>query len=742
MSPSQRTTVAQVSYPIKIGSRQYYRKDDNPVASYTASQETIQATTRIIPTCTIAIPVEDTQIPQTCKSSLASDVNQTAKLDNTQIANDDLNNEPQILKFESPRLSGPDSTWFPQDVAPYQDAMRRWDLVSQQAGAHKQCCTSITIRDHMTPNALRYGIVQQVGLRVQSIQLWFREDSLPSWLDVFSTLFPNLQHLRLFQDRFVGEEEIEVSSRMRRLYVLYRLPDLKSIDDVLVTEAERAMARPSTPNSQRVRVDPTFGSDTLASVKSHSLIDDEESVFQIEPTQSIGSHTARELGRELAHLAQNLAIVQDEDECGKKELDDSEHLAGEDIFDESLPLSGEKREDLGSSSPDSIGRETDVQNDGDDIHGLHFAHSLHSTRSAVPIGLILSNPASLNVESNLSFQHSNVKGALLDEEDDETTNVASCPKSPSSRLSTKMTPNRRKLARTGASDAVDLVSVASSHHEWTAACGVLSFRSDRACAPRLRLNFCGRGKITDGKEEENTYEISSKELLKEKFSQQTPPRTKPNRGSPATTPVRSPLADKCVSPTNDSHGNGRSANQKLPPSRSLSSPFPMQFRDRGSPLRISTVDDDLPAKQQNAAIPSSPRAKGTLLMGTITEPITLTVLSNSPTRKSTSIPETTKASNKTITKGDLPPPGPTGVPRRKVVASSLLQQPSIQQSRRARKMERRKRAFQENARSTSVFDTDLDDDDVIMEEDAEDDDSLEVVMIDSNRHAMYSSYDV
>lgn len=40
-------------------------------------------------------------------------------------------------------------------------------------------------------------------------------------------------------------------------------------------------------------------------------------------------------------------------------------------------------------------------------------------------------------------------------------------------------------------DNLDIESVTSSHLEWTAACGVLAFRSDNVCVPGIRLPFCG-----------------------------------------------------------------------------------------------------------------------------------------------------------------------------------------------------------------------------------------------------------
>jgi hypothetical protein len=67
-------------------------------------------------------------------------------------------------------------------------------------------------------------------------------------MDAVQKTFRRLQHLYMSP----VADETEYSQRLRRLYVLYRLPGLQSIDGVDVTDTERRLARPLTPNGQKV----------------------------------------------------------------------------------------------------------------------------------------------------------------------------------------------------------------------------------------------------------------------------------------------------------------------------------------------------------------------------------------------------------------------------------------------------------------------------------------------------------
>lgn len=193
---------------------------------------------------------------------------------------------PRLI-FESPRLEYKDDELFPSSKNLVQP-QERWRYMSTLAGAHQQDGTVLRIRPHMTPRSLPLGMPSHAARRVKELHLPrviqpkqqqhpakldsknkergeddddiytknFKDENdtrLPQWLDAIIPTFHNLQHLYLNVASI--EEESENSKRLRRLYVLYRLPDLISIDGVKVSETERKLARPVSPNGQRVSQD-------------------------------------------------------------------------------------------------------------------------------------------------------------------------------------------------------------------------------------------------------------------------------------------------------------------------------------------------------------------------------------------------------------------------------------------------------------------------------------------------------
>jgi hypothetical protein len=161
--------------------------------------------------------------------------------------------EPKRI-YASPRISREDAELFPT-IEGLQNSAERWSYISEQAGQHRQDGSVLTLGRALTPLSLKAGITAQVASRVKHLNLWLNpnEDLLPEWLDVVAGLFVNIEHLTLADELlFEDEETTTVSARMRRLYVLYRLPDLKSIDDMAITRVERKMARPKTPQGEMV----------------------------------------------------------------------------------------------------------------------------------------------------------------------------------------------------------------------------------------------------------------------------------------------------------------------------------------------------------------------------------------------------------------------------------------------------------------------------------------------------------
>jgi hypothetical protein len=157
-----------------------------------------------------------------------------------------------VLKYTSPRCQQLDDDEFLPSVS-LQEHDERWKHMSLQAGPHQQDGSVLDLTSRRTsPQTLKVGVPSQVASRVRELHLHM-EDSLPEWLDVVSSLFFNLQHLYTFISGAEEENNNTESARMRRLYILYRFPDLISIDGKPVTKVERQLARPSSPNGYKVK---------------------------------------------------------------------------------------------------------------------------------------------------------------------------------------------------------------------------------------------------------------------------------------------------------------------------------------------------------------------------------------------------------------------------------------------------------------------------------------------------------
>ncbi|CAB9498292.1 expressed unknown protein [Seminavis robusta] len=162
----------------------------------------------------------------------------------------------QKLFYTSPRCELPDAKIFPTSPVKRSSLTNvddRWNTMSQQAGQHRQDSSVLHVsRRHMTPSVLKAGVLPQVAIRVKELHLRLEqaEDMLPEWLDVISSKFQNLEHLVLTRDN--PESPSAQPSRLRRLYILYRLPHLVAIDNIPVTKSERRLARPDDPNGHKV----------------------------------------------------------------------------------------------------------------------------------------------------------------------------------------------------------------------------------------------------------------------------------------------------------------------------------------------------------------------------------------------------------------------------------------------------------------------------------------------------------
>jgi hypothetical protein len=607
---------------------------------------------------------------------------------------------PKKRIIRSPRCTIEDERISPSsDHTKYQNSETRWQCISEQAGAHRQDGSVMTITRNLSPQALTKGLTKYAASRVKCLNLWLdhHEDMLPEWLDVIANLLVNLQHLTLSQDVFPGEEDEAVSARMRRLYVLYRLPFLKSIDDEPVSREEKKLSRPNDPNGERVQRDDWVGNDSLLDEDDdHDAVPfemDDDVAPPLVATESIGNQTAIELGAELQELAEKVVAL---DEVENDDMSDT--LTGIKLID--VPMnssgSGEAREDNNSNTT-SIG-----DRDGNS-----------TTKWQTPLAT-----DALEVDLSGAVQSVGQRARPIIQLDENTLRDDGSTRSLKDQIRT--------------SGTYEVLSVASSSHEWTAACGVLAFRTDRACAPRLKMPFCGnRKQIAD--DGSFTARERAKKALREKHMKERqlsacPPvqrhssmkspsdRDKANDISkffPAPNPI------KFFPPTQKSPVEELSANKKLPPSKSLSSPFPMQFRERTAPVppkppTIERIDTSIIETIQ-AVSRLSPRDGASSPMETITGPLSATSFSPPyPPKKQLSYPKSPSQGARSPSKGGLPPPCPGG--RRKVPVPPTA---SALKSRKARKMARKLKASKENARYTSVFDIDDDDDD--------DDDSVDSV---------------
>lgn len=110
---------------------------------------------------------------------------------------------------------------------------------------------------NVSPNALFTGVMHLPTQYVMELNYKGNslggggEWSLPQFLDKVSCVFPNLQHLHLDSVDQLSNKNNDPSSQQEfylRLYILFRMPDLKSINGVPVTAYEQQLARPPCPS--------------------------------------------------------------------------------------------------------------------------------------------------------------------------------------------------------------------------------------------------------------------------------------------------------------------------------------------------------------------------------------------------------------------------------------------------------------------------------------------------------------
>lgn len=292
--------------------------------------------------------------------------------------------------YHSPRCEKSDEHLLvapPESLKTHED---RWHHMSQQAGSHQQDESVLNVTRRISPQALRSGVPPQVAARVRVLRLVVHEkDSLPEWLDVISGIFFELEHLYLSK---MSCDNTDIA-RMRRLYVLYRLPDLKSIDGKDVTELERQLARPSSPNGHRVKRKEwvSFDSSTFDSVDSNDTDDPQGDAIEVSLT-GVVKRTHADIPSEEAEWECPLKSSQDRSgsETGSEACDSADCCFAVD----SATCGGLSLQAFGNASPveqvDDSGFSTPLRSSTEDMYTIPNTKSVNilSSAESTPEGLI------------------------------------------------------------------------------------------------------------------------------------------------------------------------------------------------------------------------------------------------------------------------------------------------------------------------------------------------------------------
>jgi len=465
------------------------------------------------------------------------------------------------------------------------------------------------------------------------LNLWLdhNKDTLPEWLDVMAEVFVNLRHVTLTQDVF-NNDDLAVSARMRRLYVLYRLPNLKSIDDMIVTKAEREMANPSPV--------------TIKQCNSYDTgeIDDLTTKFQ-EMNQTKTDTTTSSTKNSDTTMT---AIDFDDDRIFLFKYDDE--LVGPKFLRDSSKMNI------------AIDSDADVLSQNTNFVGIDFRKRKKQNYDCMDhsVGQIINRIQSGDIDNESDI----IKARVRTLHDNSNNNI-------------------------------ELISVASTDLEWSAACGIMTFRKDRACAPRIRLPFRNR-KI---KSKPLSSDACAQACLKAVGNLRNKQREKENNRLKACTPVQrqskvigvtSPQVGCCELLKVDISSKSMffpqenvSANKQLPPSKSLASPFPMQFRK---------------CQQNSKLIPFVVQLEAKACQGT--NPGEIQSIDKLVSTTGCSSLKDKHRKPKTPNKSERLPTCPSGRIKRQVAVITTPEE------RKSKRQLRHLEISKENARSTSVMDFD------------------------------------
>jgi hypothetical protein len=678
-------------------------------------------------------------------------------------------NSQNRLYFESPRCDLPDNELFGSATqhANLIQHDERWKYLQEQAGQHGQTgqVQYVNVKDKdMTPAALRSGMPLQAAARVLSLHLELdeRDDRLPAWLDVITTVYFNLQHLYLgrasttdiYIDRNDGSQDNlqesqsqtaaspKISNRIRRLYILYRLPDLLSIDGITVTDKERLLARPNDPNGARVKreewvesslLDRTALDDEDDDGDEHTddgdhygaRMDDDESEVEVATPLSPNFGDAVEVDLHGAvKLVQGRRVKSGSRLGQQKQNRDApaeQAVTDDNDSDNQEEKRQEKEERSGPLMPELAGL--------DNLHkttGTDFKYHKH-----------LEYEASTDNGTAVACEWSAACGSLsLPYFRADSARRLKCAISSNNRVggttssSTTAKSNIRLFGRKqkDTEDAKDDVETGDSPlpkeegkvQEEPPKAQSPSPDSSRAthieeqAAPRMTPLIDSSSSSSSADTEVDLVDVvtvdrSSRDNvespeLSQIFDKEVPPAPKNSLSRIGELEV--PPAPKNSSMLQRTLENSDPPPNKLPPSKSLSSPFPIQFRVRAkigqSPSRLLSISTKLNAEGDCISAPPPPpppmrrRSPSDAEMETIESPIELIRVQSSPSYLSQS-----GRSFMATSRGGLPPPSP----------GARRTAPTLGKGKEKKKRGVAKWRQKLSARSSSIIDDDDDDDD-------------------------------
>mmetsp|Transcript_18475 Transcript_18475/g.45775 ORF Transcript_18475/g.45775 Transcript_18475/m.45775 type:complete len:753 (+) Transcript_18475:94-2352(+) len=627
------------------------------------------------------------------------------------------------LIFTSPRVITSDEDLFPCNHSLYREPNDRWQQISEQAESHRQDGSVINIgRRPSNANSFRMGMIRCAAVRVRSLNLWVdhEKDTLLDWLEMIAEVFVNLEHLTLTEDAFPGEDDLAVSARMRRLYVLSVMPNLKSIDDMVVTTEEREMSDPKASNDELEIID---GKETNSRILSMPVSVDTDSM-----------RSSRAFGIEVEFLeAKCWEVKQTETEttASISPTSNSEFTITATDSDDHF-LFGQEERLLGASYlTDAIGVSPVPATDEPSVNSRADKDRIGTEAykrivSAGEMGYNLTHGCNNAPIGSIEDHEKNTSCTTLSRKVD----TLSCDNSRS-----KVTGSKVRAFHSDSNSGIELVPVSSIDIELSGTRDVSTFGQKKTSTPIIQLPHSSQ--------EDSKRKIETQNEIKTKFENSTTilrNKEKVNEDcgreasvAKACTPVQrqskvivpTPQVGCCQILRNDQSAIsqfsfptssrpiaknmtfverqttdfGLTTNQQLPPSKSLTSPFPMQFRERQKPPYITTTSHE--AVNMAEAMNNDPEGfRDRSICGQNEIEVvagTLSVITSSISSQ-----ENTTRMLKTAQKGELPPPCPLSKTRREMASCS---QPQERNSRH-RSQQSSNRMLRQSARAVSVMDLD------------------------------------